>query len=396
MDDQERGPAIYASYPDRSKGRVIEEAPSPTRNAFQRDRDRIIHSAAFRRLQYKTQVFVIHEGDHFRTRLTHTLEVGQIARSLARALHVQEDLAEAVALAHDLGHPPFAHCGEDALQICLKDLGGFNHNEQSLRVVTLLEKKYAAFEGLNLSWEILEGMAKHNGPLDPAKKVPPTIVQMNKQNDFYLDQWTSLEAQVANLADDIAYNNHDIDDGLRAGFFKVKDLYELPVVGAIAREIDKKYPKLDRTRKANEITRRFMGVMVADVLDETKRRLAVLKPKTVDDIRRAGKPMAAFSDELAPTVLAVRKFLRANVYEHWKVLRLRGKMSRVVEDLFNTLYNEPRLLPPEWSQLLPKKDDPMARARVVTDYVAGMTDRYALKEHARLFDLYALEGLPSA
>jgi dGTPase len=386
--------APYACRPSQSACRLIAEDPSPTRNPFQRDRDRIIHSSAFRRLKYKTQVFVVHEGDHFRTRLTHTLEVAQIARSLARALHVQEDLAEAVALAHDLGHPPFAHCGEEALQECLKEWGGFDHNDQSLRVVTKLEKHYADFDGLNLSWEVLEGLVKHNGPIKNVKA--PTISEINSKFNLKLETWASIEAQIGNLSDDIAYNNHDIDDGLRAGFFKIQDMFDLPLVGPIAREVHKKYPTLDRTRRANEITRRLLGVMVQDVLDETRRRLAKLAPTSPDDIRHAPLAMVAFSKEIHRDVLVIKKFLFKNLYYHPKVMRIRRKMSRVVQELFVTFCNEPNTLPTEWQEMIAKGDKTeAAKIRAVLDYVAGMTDRYALQEHRKLFDPYMIQDLPS-
>lgn len=390
--------APFACKPSQSKGRLVPEPPSPTRNAFHRDRDRIIHSAAFRRLKYKTQVFVVHEGDHFRTRLSHTLEVAQIARSLARVLRVQEDLAEAVALAHDLGHPPFAHCGEDALAEAMEKFGGFDHNDQSMRVVTRLEKRYADFDGLNLSWEVLEGLAKHNGPITK-KILPPTIAAIDAAFDLRLKTWASLEAQIGNLSDDIAYNNHDLDDGLRAGFFKMSDLYDLPMVGAIARAVEDQYKTADRTRRAHEIIRRMMGAMVSDVLAETNRRLAVLAPPSADAIRAADRPMVAFSDTMLGHVTALRKFLRENMYRHHKVNRVRNKMHKVVQDLFAVFYNSPDTLPPEWQAMLKGSGGALAdgsdRARVVLDYVAGMTDRFALQEHQRLFDPYVIEGLPS-
>jgi dGTPase len=386
--------APYACRPSQSAGRLIPEGPSPTRNPFQRDRDRIIHSSAFRRLKYKTQVFVVHEGDHFRTRLTHTLEVSQIARSLARSLYVQEDLAEAVALAHDLGHPPFAHCGEEALQECLKEWGGFDHNDQSLRVITKLEKRYAEFDGLNLSWEVVEGVIKHNGPLK--NSISPTISEIDSTFHLKLETWASLEAQIGNLSDDIAYNNHDIDDGLRAGFFKIQDLFDLPLVGPIAKEVHKKYPKLDRTRRANEIIRRLMGLMVEDVLTETRRRLAELDPQTPDDIRHAPQAMVAFSPDVGKKVAIIKKFLFKNLYYHSKVMRIRRKMSRVVQELFTTFYDEPECLPTEWQELLAREGGSAeARRRVVLDYVAGMTDRFALQEHRKLFDPYLVQDVPS-
>ncbi len=393
IDPYEQLLAPYACRASQSKGRLYPEDPSPTRNAFQRDRDRIIHAVAFRRLMNKSQVFVVHEGDHFRTRLTHTLEVAQIARNLARLLKVQEDLAECVALGHDLGHPPFGHGGEEVIDECLKNYGGFDHNDQSMRVVTKLEKCYAAFEGLNLSWEVLEGLAKHNGPVTKTP-LPPTIADIDRQFDLRLKTWASLEAQIGNLSDDIAYNNQDIDDGLRAGLFTVTDLFDLPVVGLIAQEVKQKHGKAERSVIANEIVRRLMAVMVADVLAETKARLDALKPKTPDDIRMADRPMVAFSDQMTQNVAAIRKFLFKRVYFNSKVLRVRHKTAHVVRELVETFMHNPQLLPAGWQTHLPD-DNLTTRARVVTDYVAGMTDRYAIQEHARLFNVYAIEGLPS-
>lgn len=393
--DLEKYIAPYACRPSLSKGRIIPENESVTRNCFQRDRDRIIHSSAFRRLKYKTQVFVEHEGDHFRTRLTHTLEVAQIARSIARELRVQEDLAEAIALAHDLGHPPFAHCGEDALQGCMVSYGGFDHNDQSLRMVTKLEKRYAEFAGLNLSWEVLEGMAKHNGPVTKPP-LPETIGEVHAQMDLLPATWPGIEAQIGNLSDDIAYNNHDIDDGLRAGFFRIQDLFNLPLVGDIAREVHEKYPNLDRTRRANEIVRRMMGLMVDDVLQETRRRIEHYDPQLPDDIRNAGLPMVAFSDEMLPAITALRAFLMQNLYRSPGVNRMRRKMARVVKDLFDVFVSEPNCLPKEWQEVIHAQQDiEAARIRAVLDYVSGMTDRFALQEHKKLFDPYMIEGLPS-
>lgn len=385
----------YACRPSQTQGRIIPEPVAPTRNVFQRDRDRIIHSSAFRRLKYKTQVFVVQEGDHFRTRMTHTLEVAQIARSMARILRVQEDLAEAVALAHDLGHPPFAHCGEDALQECLKPWGGFNHNDQSLRVVHTLEKRYADFNGLNLSWEVLEGLAKHNGPVT-YRPLPPTIAEINGLMDLQLDSWASLEAQIGNISDDIAYNCHDIDDGLRSGYIKIQDLFELPVIGLIAQEVHDKYPKLDRTRTSNEIVRRLMAMLVEDVLAETHRRLEMLNPQTPGDIRGASMAMVAFSDQLLPAITALRAFLMKNLYRYPAINRMRFKTSRVVQDLFETLAAQPNCLPAEWQKRIEKEGgSEAAKIRCVLDYVAGMTDRFALQEHKKLFDPYTIQDLPS-
>lgn len=374
--------APYACKPSQSKGRLVFEPSSDTRNPFQRDRDRIIHSVAFRRLKNKSQVFVVHEGDHFRTRLTHTLEVAHVARNLARSLRVQEDLAEAVALAHDLGHPPFGHCGEDALDACMKEFGGFNHNDQSMRVVTLLEKRYAAFDGINLSWEILEGLAKHNGPVTK-KPIPPTIAQVDKAFDLRLQTWAGLEAQIGNLSDDIAYNNHDIDDGLRAEFFTVTDLFDLPCLGPIAREVHQKFGTMERPVLANEIVRRLFGEMAKDVLEETQRRLAVLRPASADDVRKANKPMVAFSETMTQNVASIRAFLFKRMYQHPHVMELRDQMANVVTELFEVFFNNPKHLPESWQVGLKGQSDEI-RARVVLDYVAGMTDLFALQEHSRL------------
>jgi dGTPase len=393
IDPYEQLLAPYACKASQSKGRLHTEDPSPTRNPFQRDRDRIIHAVAFRRLMNKTQVFVVHEGDHFRTRLTHTLEVAQIARNLARSLKVQEDLAECVALAHDLGHPPFGHGGEDMIDECLRDYGGFDHNDQSMRVVTKLEKCYAAFEGLNLSWEVLEGLAKHNGPVTKSP-APPTIAELDQKFDLRLKTWASLEAQIGNLSDDIAYNNHDIDDGLRAGLFTVTDLFDLPVIGLIAQEVKQKFGKSERSIIANEIVRRVISIMGMDVLNETKVRLEALKPKNADDIRMADRPMVAFSEQMTQNVATIRKFLHRNVYGSPQVQRVRQKTSHVVRELVEVFMHNPNLLPPGWQVRIPDPS-PQARARIVADYVSGMTDRFAIQEHARLFNVYAIEGLPS-
>lgn len=391
--------AAYACRPDQSRGRIYEEPDSRYRTPFQRDRDRIIHSSAFRRLKYKTQVFVYHEGDHFRTRLSHTLEVAQIARTLARALMVNEDLAEAVALAHDLGHTPFAHVGEDVMEECMKDVGGFDHNDQSLRVLTHLEYRYPRWRGLNLTWETLEGVAKHNGPLikkgqKPEKAgLPVTVLAVNKQMDLELDTYASLEAQVAALADDIAYNNHDVEDGLRAGLFKMEALRAVPLLADIITRAEAMYPEASERILTHEIIREMIGAMVSDVLEETRRRLRAANPQSPDDIRHAGQVMVAFSAEMLPKVNALREFLWANMYRHSTVRRMRVKVSRIVRDLYDAFMNEYALLPEEWQATIreagadqPKRE--VERARIVADYIAGMTDRYAIKEHERLFELY--------
>lgn len=391
--------AIYACRPDQSRGRIYNEPESKNRTPFQRDRDRIIHCGAFRRLKYKTQVFVYHEGDHYRTRLTHTLEVAQIARSLARALMVNEDLAEAVALAHDLGHTPFAHVGEEVMEECMKDVGGFDHNDQSLRVLTLLENRYPKWRGLNLTWESLEGVAKHNGPLikageNPEKVgLPVTVIAVNKQMDLELDTYASLEAQVAALADDIAYNNHDVEDGLRAGLFNMEKLRSVPLLAEIIPQVEALYPDVSEKIMMHEVIREMIGAMITDVLDETRRRLKAANPQCVDDIRRAKNVMVAFSDEMLPRVNELREFLWENMYRHSTVRRMRMKVSRIVKDLYDAFMGEFALLPQEWQETIKSTgadapDRIVDRARIIADYIAGMTDRYAIKEHERLFELY--------
>lgn len=383
--------ASYACTPETSRGRLHAEPESATRTCFQRDRDRIIHSAAFRRLEYKTQVFVNHEGDFFRTRLTHSLEVSQIARSVCRCLGLNEDLAEALALAHDLGHPPFGHAGEDALKESMAPYGGFDHNGQSLRVVTRLEERYAAFAGLNLTWETLEGVVKHNGPLigpHGGNRVPRAIAEYVPEHDLELSTFASAEAQVAAIADDIAYNNHDIDDGLRAGLFSVDDLADVPLVGPIFAEVRETYPGLDESRLIHEAVRRMIGAMVTDLLEETRRRIEAARPRDADDIRRLDRPAAAFSATMAANDAALKDFLFRNMYRHYKLNRMTSKARRVVRDLFGLLIAEPECLPTEW-RVKAAEPRTQATAQLVADYIAGMTDRYALDEHRRLFDVQA-------
>jgi dGTPase len=383
--------AAYATLPWQSRGRLFAEPEAPSRSPFQRDRDRIIHSTAFRRLKHKTQVFVYHEGDHYRTRLTHSLEVAQIARAICRTLRLDEDLGEAVALAHDLGHTPFGHAGEEALHAAMKPYGGFDHNAQTLRILTKLEERYAEFNGLNLTWETLEGAVKHNGPLlkngRSLSDLPAAIVEYCQDHDLELGGHAGAEAQVAALSDDIAYNNHDIDDGLRAGLFEIADLRELPLVGEMFSIVTQKYPGIGSTRLIHEAVRRVINAMVEDVLAETRRRLAEAKPKSVADIRALGRPVAAFSDHMAATDRTVKTFLYKRMYEHWRLNRSHSKARRVVADLFNLLFAEPNCLPPPWRERAEQAETP-ARARLVADYIAGMTDRFALDEHKRLFDLY--------
>jgi dGTPase len=379
--------APYACRPEESRGRLHAEPDSPTRTAFQRDRDRIIHSTAFRRLQYKTQVFVYHEGDHYRTRLTHSLEVAQIARSISRGLGLNEDLAEALALAHDLGHTPFGHAGEEALDAALKPHGGFSHNDQTLRVLTRLERRYADFDGLNLSWETLEGTVKHNGPL-ARDHLPTTIAEYVVRHDLELATWPSAEAQVAALADDIAYNNHDIDDGLHAGLFTVKDLADVPLVGPVLADVAARYPGIDEPRLVHETIRRVIDRMVTDLLAETRARIVRAGVSHVDGIRALKGPVAAFSEGMRANDRALRAFLMEHMYRHYRVSRMGAKAKRIVRELYDLLYAAPDCLPTEWRQQA-EGAGTEGTARVVADYIAGMTDRFALDEHYRLFDRYA-------
>ena len=361
------------------------------RSPFQRDRDRIIHSTAFRRLTHKTQVFVYHEGDHYRTRLTHTLEVAQIARTISRALGLDEDLAETLALAHDLGHTPFGHAGEEALNAEMARFGGFSHNDQTLRILTRLERRYAEFDGLNLTWEALEGTVKHNGPLrgaDIDRAVPPTIAEYDRRHPLALDSFPSAEAQVAALADDIAYNNHDIDDGLRAGLFTVADLSDVPLVGPVFQSVDARYPGLEEPRLIHESIRRLIDRMVSDLIGETGKRLADSGARSPDEVRARDAPIVAFSDEMRRNDLALKEFLFERMYRHYRVNRMSSKARRVIHDLFSLYLAEPQCLPREWRDLAGGPDDPQT-ARIAADYLAGMTDRFALDEHHRLFDTYA-------
>jgi dGTPase len=388
--------APYASDPALSRGRIAAEPASPSRNDFRRDCDRIIHSAAFRRLKYKTQVFVFHEGDHYRTRLTHTLEVQQIARSLARVLGLDEDLAEALSLAHDLGHPPFGHIGERALDDELAPYGGFDHNAQALRIVTALERRYADFDGLNLTWETLEGLVKHNGPLTDRdghaiarysdSGVPQTIRDFQATCDLQLWSYASAEAQVAAISDDIAYDAHDIDDGLRAGLFTIDDLDQVPFAGGIVREIRRLYPGLEPARFAHELIRRLITWMIEDVAAESARRLSALSPLSADDIRNAPDAVIAFSGAMAEAERGIKDFLFPRMYRHERVMRVMGEAAIVVRDLFRHFMERPDDMPEEWRSGLAGADAAL-RARRVGDFIAGMTDRFALEEHRRFFDL---------
>jgi len=384
--------AIFATSPDRSRGRLHDEPPSETRTEFQRDRDRVIHSDAFRRLKQKTQVFVAHEGDHYRTRLTHSLEVSQIARTVARVLGLDEDLAEVLALAHDIGHPPFGHAGETALNEAMRLYDGFDHNAQALRVLTKLERKYPKFDGLNLTWETLEGVIKHNGPLVTVQKsieaLPAAFRDYEALQSLELNTFAGPEAQVAALADDIAYNNHDIQDGLRAGLFEVDDLMDIPLTGNVFREVMLEYPDLERDRLVAEAVRRLIGIWTRDLIQEFQRRAAKAKPRSVEEVRALDHPLAAFSNDIAVKQKPLREFLFQRMYRHHKVNRMMSQARRIVRELFSLFLAEPDTLPSPWRQRAHLADkDMVKRARVVCDYIAGMTDTYAIDEHRRLFNL---------
>ncbi len=384
-------PAIapYASNPAESRGRLHAEPESATRTAFQRDRDRIIHCAAFRRLEYKTQVFVYHEGDYYRTRLTHSLETAQIARSICRVLGLNEDLAEALALAHDLGHTPFGHAGEDALARAMAEYGGFDHNTQTLRILTELEERYADFDGLNLTWETLEGTVKHNGPLLPAADgLPPAIQRYNESHDLELASHPGPEAQVAAIADDIAYNNHDVDDGLRAGLFEYEDLADVALVGPIFAAVRESHPDLAESRLVHEAVRRMIGAMVDDILAESRRRLDQAGCASAAELRALGRPVIAFSEEMAANDRTLKEFLRQRMYRHYKVNRMASKSRRVIGDLFALFIAEPECLPADWRARCNGVRS-AETARAVADYIAGMTDRFAFLEHQRLFEMPA-------
>ncbi len=383
--------ASFASDPNQSRGRLFDEGQSLTRSPFQRDRDRIVHSTAFRRLKHKTQVFIAHEGDHYRTRLTHTIEVSQIARALARALKLDEDLAEGVALVHDFGHTPFGHTGEDALDALLKDYGGFDHNAQSLRIVTKLEQRYADFDGLNLSWESLEGLVKHNGPLIAKKgeeltsDVPLAITNYNQLHDLWLWSYASLEAQAAAIADDIAYNTHDIDDGLRSGLLTHEMLEDVPFLAGLIKEVKDRYPRLDNSRLTHEVTRRQITQMVEDVIGTAQHNLAKVKPKSADDARHADQTIVGFSDRMSEIDKQLKTFLFANVYRHPSVMEKRDEVSKVVDQLFDVFMNNPEKMEgARWVEGLELLTE-SARARHVGDYLSGMTDTYALDVHKQLF-----------
>ncbi|ODR94186.1 deoxyguanosinetriphosphate triphosphohydrolase [Methyloceanibacter stevinii] len=378
--------APYAQDVSKSRGRRLAEEPSATRRPYARDRDRILHSTAFRRLNHKTQVFIYHEGDHYRSRLTHSLEVSQIARSIARALRVVEDLTEAVALAHDLGHPPFGHAGERALDAAIADAGGFDHNAQSLRVVTKLERIYGGFDGLNLTWETLEGLVKHNGRCaGEGKPIPEPILDYCAMHDLELDTYSSVEAQIAALADDIAYNAHDIDDGYRADCFTFSDLASIPLAQRHLEALDATYPDIEPARRLYELKRRLITAMVNDLLEETQGRIAALPSQSADAVRGAKRVTVAFSTVMRDELKQLHEFLFDRVYRHPRVMRVMGAAEDIVVELFNRYTHDPGALPPEWREAA-RGDDPRATARHVADFIAGQTDRYAIAEHRRLFD----------
>ena len=372
----------FRSDPANSRGRLYTEDESTFRSCFQRDRDRIIHCSAFRRLKHKTQVFIEHEGDYFRTRLTHSIEVAQVARTISGVLGLNAELTEAVALAHDLGHPPFGHTGEDALNALMEPYGGFDHNAQALRIVTNLERHYADFDGLNLTWETLEGIAKHNGPV--IGTLPYALAEYNALHDLELHSYASTEAQVAALADDIAYNSHDLHDGLRAELFSTDELAELPILQDCFAEVDRKYPGLNYYRRRHEALRRFFGVLVEDVIAIARTNLAELTPKTASNVRYAGRPMIQFSDGLWGDLKVVRKFLFHRMYRAPSVVKMRKEVTEAVTTLFPLFMQHPELLPKQWRKDVQKAEDDVALARIVVDYIAGMTDRFALQEYERL------------
>lgn len=380
--------ASYATFAEKTRGRLYPEREAPYRSCFQRDRDRIIHSEAFRRLESKTQVFVYHEGNSLRTRLTHSLEVSQITRSLCRMLNLNQDLGEALALAHDLGHTPFGHAGEMALNECMKDYGGFDHNAHSLKIVTFLEQKYPRFDGINLCWETLEGLVKHNGPLIGEGKppLPAEVAEYNEKHDLQLDGFPGAEAQVASLADDIAYSNHDTDDGLKMELIRVEELESVPFFMRHYKQVLKEYPSVVHTKIVAETVRRMINDMILDVAEASRRRLDEIRPETVGDIRSLKRPVICFSDEMTKDMKDLKGFLFPNMYRHYKINQMTSKGKRIVRDLFSLLFREPNLLPTAWRRRAESADDDRQRARMTADFVAGLTDASAIELHTRLFD----------
>ena len=374
--------ALYASDPKQSRGRLINEHADPFRSCFQRDRDRIIHSSAFRRLKHKTQVFLENEGDYFRTRLTHTIEVSQVARTLANALDLEIDLSESIALAHDLGHPPFGHTGEEALNHLMDSYGGFDHNAQSILILTALERHYAGWDGLNLTWEVLEGLAKHNGPL--IKDIPKVLSEYSKLNDLNLHSFPSAEAQVAAISDDIAYNHHDILDGVRAGFFNISDLKELPILSECFYKVEKSYPKADELRKKHEALRSFLNFLVLDVIEHSNSLLNKLSPRSVSEIRNANYSVVQFSANVTNNLNVIRDFLFKKMYRAPSIMGMRTKVTRIVNNLFYYFMAHKNILPEKWQNDLSSCNNEKETARVVVNYISGMTDRFAIREHNRL------------
>ena len=374
--------AIYASNPQQSRGRLFKEDDSTYRSCFQRDRDRIIHSSSFRRLKHKTQVFLENEGDYFRTRLTHTIEVAQVARTIASALGLEVDLAEGISLAHDLGHPPFGHTGEEALDILMMPYGGFDHNSQSVLIVTSLERHYAQWDGLNLSWEVLEGMAKHNGPM--ISGAPEVIREYSSRHNLELQTFSSGEAQVAAIADDIAYNHHDVLDGIRAGLLSVDDIRTLPILASCFNEVDKLYPGIDNLRQRHEALRSFFNFLVSDVIIESKKLLGDLSAQSVIDIRNATKPVIQFSPKVRDDLDIIRAFLFKEMYRSPPLLQMRKMATQITNELFTFFLRDQVQLPKKWQADLQNCSSKTNVARVVSDYIAGMTDRFAISEHRRL------------
>ena len=374
--------ALYATDPVTPRGRLYPEVESTFRSPFQRDRDRIIHASAFRRLKHKTQVFIEHEGDYFRTRLTHSIEVAQVGRTVAAALDLNVELTEAVALAHDLGHTPFGHTGEEALDALMAPYGGFDHNAQALRIVTDLERHYAEWDGLNLTWETLEGIAKHNGPV--TGDIPYALTAYNDRHDLELHTHASAEAQVAALADDIAYNNHDLHDGLRAELFSTDDLAELPILHDCFAEVDRKYPGLNYYRRRHEALRRFFGILVEDVIVLARRNLAELDPQSVHDVRHAGRMVIQFTPEIWKDLKVIRQFLFERMYRAPAVVEMRIQVTAMVDALFPFFMENPGELPKQWRKDVDAAPDEITLARIVADYIAGMTDRFAIQEYGRL------------
>jgi dGTPase len=366
--------AEYATSPQKTKGRLFNEKPTPYRNEFQRDKDRIIHSNTFRRLQYKTQVFINHEGDHYRNRLTHSIEVASIARSIARDLGGSEDLAECIALAHDLGHTPFGHAGEDALHECMEGFLGFDHNAHAVRLLTKLEKRYASYEGLNLTWEVIEGIAKHNGPL--TGNIPIAIKEYDDEHKLDLHQFSSLESQVASLSDDITYNCHDLEDGIRAKMFEIEELQDIGSLSSIVRDVLNKFPNEEESSHIFEVVRELAHVLIEDLLKQTKTNIALYNIKSSDDIRTLGRPLVDFSDEIKKCIHEIRGFLKEKVYNNHGVILVRYKCKKVVAELFKMYFSNPECMPPIWQKR--SEGDEIKKARAVADYIAGMTDRFAI------------------